>query len=55
VITHDQEPLPFPSGLDSSSFAGLVGELPEAPLVDGVRETVRRFRELALRGELHVT
>jgi UDP-glucuronate 4-epimerase len=49
AIAHDGMPLPFPSGLDSSSFSELVGQLPETPLVDGVRETVRRFRELSLR------
>jgi nucleoside-diphosphate-sugar epimerase len=52
AIACDETPLPFPSGLDSSSFAELVGETPETSLVDGVRETVRRFRELSLREDL---
>lgn len=53
AITYEDTPLPFPSGLDASSFAALVGQPPETPLAEGVRETVRRFRELALGDELH--
>jgi nucleoside-diphosphate-sugar epimerase len=51
AITYDETPLPFPSGLDSSSFAELAGPTPETSLRDGVRETVQRFRELSLRDE----
>jgi nucleoside-diphosphate-sugar epimerase len=50
TIAYDDTPLPFRSDLDASSFAALVGETPVTPLVEGVRETVRRFRELLARG-----
>jgi nucleoside-diphosphate-sugar epimerase len=49
-IAFDEAPLPFPSDLDSSSFAALVGATGETPFVDGVRETVVRFRRLVSDG-----
>ena len=45
LITAGDEPLPFPSTLDSTSFVELVGGRTSRPLADGVAETIARFRE----------
>jgi nucleoside-diphosphate-sugar epimerase len=50
TITYDESPLPFPSSIDASSFGSMVGEIHETSLVDGVDETVRRFRQLMADG-----
>lgn len=44
LITSGEEPLPFPSTLDSTSFVELVGGPTSRPLADGVAETIARFR-----------
>ena len=49
-IAFDETPLPFPSNLDSSPFAALVGATAETPLVAGVRDTVAHFRRLVSDG-----
>jgi hypothetical protein len=43
-ITVSGPALPFPEELDSTGFAGIVGELPITPLATGVAETIRHFR-----------
>jgi UDP-glucuronate 4-epimerase len=40
----DGPPLPFPPELDTSAFAGVVGELPVTPLAEGVAATIEHFR-----------
>ncbi|HEY1596559.1 MAG TPA: NAD(P)-dependent oxidoreductase [Thermoleophilaceae bacterium] len=44
LITAGEEPLPFPSSVDATSFVELVGGPLWRPLEDGVAESVRRFR-----------
>ncbi|HET8605444.1 MAG TPA: NAD(P)-dependent oxidoreductase [Gaiellaceae bacterium] len=51
-IAHGDTVLPFPAETDARSFAELVPDFAETPLVEGVRETVARFRELLERGML---
>jgi nucleoside-diphosphate-sugar epimerase len=43
-ITAGNEPLPFPSSVDATSFIELVGGPVSRPLADGVAETIARFR-----------
>ncbi len=43
-ITAADEPLPFPSSVDSSSFTELVGGQVSRPLDEGVAEAIARFR-----------
>ena len=43
LITAADEPLPFPSSLDSSSFTELVGGPIARPLAEGVAETIARL------------
>ena len=43
-ITADEEPLPFPSSVDASSFTELVGGPVSRPLTDGVAEAIATFR-----------
>jgi UDP-glucuronate 4-epimerase len=45
-ITAAKEPLPFPSGVDGSSFVELIGGSVMRPIEDGVRESLERFRAL---------
>jgi nucleoside-diphosphate-sugar epimerase len=42
-IDVDGPPLPFPPELDTSAFAGVVGDLPVTPLADGVAATIAHF------------
>jgi len=50
LIDFDDVHLPFPSGVDSSSFRELVGDFAETPLDEGVRITIDRFRHLVKEG-----
>lgn len=43
-ITSGGPTLPFPEELDSTEFAGVVGQLPITPLATGVAETISHFR-----------
>ena len=43
-ITYGEDPLPFPSELDSSSFTELVGGPVSRPLEQGVAEAIEAFR-----------
>jgi UDP-glucuronate 4-epimerase len=43
-ITAAEEPLPFPSSTDSSSFTELVGGPVSRPLADGVAQAIETFR-----------
>ena len=52
AITFSGPPLPIPPALDGSALDAAVPGLPRTPLVEGVRETMRRFSELAARGRL---
>jgi nucleoside-diphosphate-sugar epimerase len=50
AITFVDHQLPFPAEGDHASLREIIGEAPETPLPDGVRETMRRFRELLAAG-----
>ena len=43
-ITWDESPLPFPEQLEAHALEELIGPLPQPSLVEGVRETIERFR-----------
>ena len=43
-ITFDDDPLPFPDGLDGSALAARLGEVPHTPLRDALVETIEFFR-----------
>ena len=45
-----EDPLPFPSGVDGSSFAALVGEGVFRPVADGVADAMERFRAALAEG-----
>ena len=49
-IAYDDVLLPFPGVVDASSFAALVGAVPETPFPEAVAESVARFRDLIARG-----
>jgi UDP-glucuronate 4-epimerase len=51
-ITAGDEPLPFPPGVDGSSFVELIGGSVVRPIEDGVRESLERFRELLADGRV---
>lgn len=51
-VTHEETILPFPAELDARSFVVLVPDYRGTPLVDGVRMTIDRFRELLERGTI---
>ena len=50
AITFVDHQLPFPAEGDHASLREIIGEPPETPLQDGVRDTMRRFRELLAAG-----
>jgi UDP-glucuronate 4-epimerase len=50
LISAAEDPLPFPSGVDGSSFATLVGGDVFRPIADGVADAVERFRALLAEG-----
>ena len=47
--------IPIAAALDDSAIKRAIGELPNTPLEIGVRETMRRFRELRDKGRLDTT
>jgi UDP-glucuronate 4-epimerase len=49
-IEFDEVLLPFPGAVDASSFAVLVGGIPETPFPEAVADSVARFRDLITRG-----
>jgi len=50
LISAADDPLPFPSGVDGSSFAALVGDDAFRPVADGVADALERFRSLLAQG-----
>jgi UDP-glucuronate 4-epimerase len=53
-ITCGEDPLPFPPGVDGSSFAELIGGSVMRSIDDGVAESLERFRELLADGRVKV-
>jgi UDP-glucuronate 4-epimerase len=51
LVTHDPDPLPFPSDIDTSGVE-VLGDLPVTPLPEAVAATAALFRERLTRGEL---
>ena len=43
-ITYDDNPLPFPAGMDDAALRQAIGEVPNTSLADGVAATVAHFR-----------
>jgi nucleoside-diphosphate-sugar epimerase len=50
LVSAGEEPLPFPSGVDGSSFAALVSGDVFRPVRDGVADGMERFRALLAAG-----
>jgi UDP-glucuronate 4-epimerase len=50
LITADADPLPFPSGVDGSTFDALVGDGVLRPVAEGVADARRRFERLLAAG-----
>ena len=44
--------LPFPSEVDAASLADTIGVVAELPFVEGVADTVARFRRLLAEGRV---
>jgi UDP-glucuronate 4-epimerase len=51
-ITADKDPLPFPPGVDGSSFVELIGGSVMRPVEAGVAESLERFRALLAEGRV---
>ena len=52
VITHVEQPLPFPAALDDTRYQRDLGPAPPTALVDGVRRTLDEFARLQKDGRL---
>ena len=52
LITWDRNPLPVPSVLAGPAIHDAVGDVPNIPLADGVRETIKGFRDALTAGRL---
>lgn len=51
-ITYDDNPLPFPAGMDDAALRQAIGEVPNRPLADGVAATVAHFQSALAAGRL---
>jgi nucleoside-diphosphate-sugar epimerase len=49
AITFDDTPLPFPEMMDTSPLEQLIGTVQFTPLEQGIRETIQRFRNVAVQ------
>ena len=52
TVTHDENPLPFPEEIDNAPLIALLGGLRVTPLGDGVRESIRIFKDALSRGRV---
>jgi nucleoside-diphosphate-sugar epimerase len=52
LITADERPLPFPAGVDATSFVELVGAPVARPIEAGVRDALERFEQLLADGRV---
>ncbi len=50
LITWDSHPLPVPSVLAAPAIHDAVGQLPNTPLAEGVRETIKGFQDALAAG-----
>jgi nucleoside-diphosphate-sugar epimerase len=52
LITHVEQPIPFPAALDDTRYQKELGPAPATALVDGVRRTLDEFARLQAEGRL---
>ena len=52
LVSFAGPPIPIAPALDDAAIKRVIGDLPSTPLEVGVRETMRRFRELSEAGHL---
>jgi nucleoside-diphosphate-sugar epimerase len=52
LLTHVEQPMPFPGALDDTRYQRELGPLPPTALVDGVRRTLDEFARLHQDGRL---
>jgi hypothetical protein len=50
LITWDDNPIPVPSLLAAPAIYDAVGDVPNIPLADGVRETIKGFQDALAAG-----
>jgi len=55
LVTFDGPEIPIAPALDDTAIKQVIGDLPSTPLETGVRETMRRFRELREEGRLDMS
>lgn len=51
-ITYDDKPLPFPAEFDNSVLVSILGDLPQTPLIDGVKATIDTYLKAIENGRL---
>jgi nucleoside-diphosphate-sugar epimerase len=51
-ITYDEVPLPFPAEIDNAPLVRVLGALHVTPLVKGVADSIRVFREALAEGRI---
>ena len=54
LVSHVEQPLPFPASLDDTRYQRDLGPAPPTALVDGVRRTLDEFARLHAEGRLDV-
>ena len=54
VVTHEEEPLPFPDGQTDEELRALLGDIPDTPLAEGIRETIVHFQSAIQDGRLSI-
>jgi UDP-glucuronate 4-epimerase len=52
AISHDDVLLPFPAEVESDSLTAVIGPITETPFIDGVADSVARFRTLLAAGAI---
>ena len=52
LITHVEQPIPFPTALDDLRYQRDLGPRPATPLAEGVRNTLEAFARLDQDGRL---
>ncbi len=52
LLTYDDTPMPFPPEFDNSALVQVLGPLPYTPLEQGVRETIRTFKQAISDGRI---
>jgi nucleoside-diphosphate-sugar epimerase len=55
LVTHGEKQLPVAPSLDDTRLQKILGPLPPTPLVEGIRWTGERFRQLQAEGRLDLS